>query len=60
MLQLCMNEIPEPFSIDYEELKRRITDEVRAVIRERADELGISYEECAELLLGKADAPEEK
>jgi hypothetical protein len=37
-----MNENPEPSLIDYDQLKREITAAVRAVIQERADELGIS------------------
>jgi hypothetical protein len=32
--------------IDYDDLKQRIRDAIRVVIQERADELGISFDEC--------------
>ena len=48
-----MNENPEPSLIDFEQLKREITAAIRAVIQERADELGISYDACVDLLLGE-------
>jgi hypothetical protein len=44
-----MNEIPEPTLIDFDQLRREITAAIRAVIQERADELGISYEACVDL-----------
>ena len=52
-----MNESPEPSLIDFEHLKREITAAVRAVIQERADELGISYEACVDLFFEEEALP---
>lgn len=52
-----MNESPEPSLIDYDQLKREITAAVRAVIQERADELGISYEACIDLFFDEEAQP---
>jgi hypothetical protein len=43
---------PLPPLIDYEELKRDIAEAIRAVIRELADERGISYDDCLDLFFG--------
>jgi hypothetical protein len=52
-----MNENPEPSLIDCDQLKREITAAVRAVIQERADELGISYEACVGLFFDEEALP---
>jgi hypothetical protein len=44
-----MEKNPDLYAIDFDELKRRITEAIRAVIQERANELGISYEDCIDL-----------
>jgi len=43
----------DPFLIDRECLKRQIREAVRTVIREPADELGLSYEARAERYFGR-------
>jgi hypothetical protein len=42
----------DPFLIDHGCLKRQIREAVRAVMRERADELGLSLEACVERYFG--------
>jgi hypothetical protein len=47
-----MQDSSEPSLLDHEDLKQRIKDAVRAVIQQRADELGISYEDCLDRFFG--------
>jgi hypothetical protein len=47
----------DPPAIDYEELKRQLREAIRAAIHERADELGLSYEECIDRCLSVERKP---
>ena len=40
----------DPSAIDWDELKERMREAMRAVIRERADELGLSWNEYLDRL----------
>ena len=42
--------------IDWDELKARTREAIRAVIQERADELGISYDACLDRYFPPNDA----
>jgi hypothetical protein len=48
-----MDENPDSPLIDFDELKQKVSEAIRAVIQEGADELGISYDACVDLLLGE-------
>jgi hypothetical protein len=41
--------------IDYDDIKRRVRDAVRAAIQQRADELGIGYDACLARYFGRDD-----
>lgn len=44
----------DPSVIDWDDLKERIREAIRAVIQKDADELGISYGACVEHYFGPA------
>jgi len=48
----------DPFSIDYDELKRRLREAMRTAIQERADELGLSYGAFLERYFGSDRRPD--
>ena len=48
-----MSDHSEPPLIDFDELKREVAEAIRAAIQEQADELGITYKACIDLLLGE-------
>jgi hypothetical protein len=47
-------------SIDWDELKARTREAIRAVIQERADELGISYAACLDRYFPPAGAAKDQ
>jgi hypothetical protein len=45
----------DPFQIDYDELKERIREAVRAAFQEHAEELGISYDAAVAQFFGEEE-----